>query len=143
MGSVSFVDEVENAETNRFGYPEEVPILTEKDFCRNENRKGDKCCLEGWLNRTFHPCGQEPVAIDYLYPYQERVSAWRKALSILKSILGQVYPDSDPFLVEYNDIASKRKGGLKLLAKVWNVTMAKLGYTEGNPETTELDIQNL
>ncbi len=108
-------------------YPEEVPILTARDFCKNILHEGNKSCLNGWVYDTF--------LNGHGYGYRNVCETIRR---VCVDKLPDV-PDKQKIhytrLDEFNDHPKTTK---KALAEIWNLSMARLGYTEGNPEAKKL-----
>ncbi|MDE2103890.1 MAG: hypothetical protein KGL39_42030 [Patescibacteria group bacterium] len=93
-------------------WPESVPILSARDICRNEYKDDqERRCLIGWL------C------------YSCRWTIYKSWLAIREEI--ERATGRGMCLAEFNDNPRFPK---KLIAQVWNRAMARLGYTEGNPE---------
>ena len=89
-------------------WPKEVPILTANDIYqggRYHSKSQKTSCLLGWSHTVF---GNEYAIYD---------------------VLVKRLPSSCLFITDYSDHSSRKD-----VAKLWNKTMADLGYTEGNPE---------
>lgn len=107
---------------SRRKWPESVPILTgedilqdgryhELDICPEEDISVEyegRSCLVGWTRRTFEP---------------------GNVLEKARLILSNQIPQDYGITYWNDDIATAEEA-----AQVWNRAMAKLGYTEGNPE---------
>ena len=96
-------------------WPEKAPILEASDFCRGTFHTGTRSCLMGhvqnfvgWQDDKYHKVNDAIVSVL-------RKRGWR-----------------GDFVADFSD---NKRNSLSLLAKVWNKAMARLGYTDGNPET--------
>lgn len=90
--------------------PKEVPILVADDLCKNQLYGPEyTCCLSGWVNQVF----DDTILYTVLDLLSEEIFQKKKHRSITR----------------YNDGES-----LDEVAKTWNIVMARLGYTVGNPE---------
>jgi hypothetical protein len=97
---------------NKAKWPKEVPVLRAEDICRHRmNGAHGTRCLLGWSIETFGYAWLEPAA--------------QKAVETLEKECGCPYIDS------FND---DRRNSLATVARTWNKAMARLGYTENNPE---------
>ena len=96
-------------------WPEEVKILSSKDLCHKYIGAGEKACLMGWWVRTFEEC-----------TIREDGQIGKAMRSAMKEIDPDVFVLTTP---DWNDSHT-----LAECAKVWNLAMFKLGYTEGNPQ---------
>ena len=95
-------------------WPKEAPILDASDFCRGTYHHGTKSCLLGHANNFISPCGPKSAEVHAAIVNAMWDFGWRG------------------FWID--DFVDCRNNSLRLFAKVWNKAMAKLGYTEGNPE---------
>lgn len=102
-------------------WPDEVPVLEASDFCRNVfhgyGSQTGTHCLDGWRLEVFY-AGSEVVVLDAI-----RFAA--------KAITG----DRIFCVWDFNDDLDYSKA---VLARVWNLAVAKLGYVGGNPEAKNL-----
>lgn len=106
-------------------WPKEVPILEAEDICRGNFHRGEKACLSGWVLTVIniqYPRFNDIIKRDCL---QNKI---RK--SIMEEII-RIKSIDGPSIVLFNDNMLYSK---KLIAQIWNKAMARLGYTEGNPE---------
>ena len=95
-------------------WPKEAPILEATDFCRGVYHCGTKSCLLG--------------QVQNFVGWQDGKSS--KVIVAIVSVMGEFGWRGD-FVADFSD---NKRNSLSLLAKVWNKAMARLGYTEGNPE---------
>ena len=92
-------------------WPTEVPVLTSRDMCKGQLHRGERSCLIGHVFKTF---GESKGII----------------LGKVRRALGKrcLQHDADPQYSTasfFNDDHTLTEN-----AKVWNETMADLGYTE-------------
>lgn len=102
---------------SRTKYPETVPVLEGRHFCRGAFMRGSRRCLLGWAGTVFsgRATGGIPGSVER-----------RLRIEVNKSV-----GDRHETIAGFNDNKENR---LDLLAKIWNRAMAKLGYVVGNPE---------
>ena len=118
---------------DKAGYPKEWQNLEAKDFCRKAYAKGSRYCMEGWLNRIT----RGNAADIWLEPVDKR-DALRNYIRKAAIIFGAKNPpdrDRRGFCAVMSD---DRDNSLPLLAHIWNLAGAMLGYVVSNPETKTL-----
>lgn len=123
-------------------WPKEVPVLRAKDMLEGDyySPKRTKCCLVGHYSQVFerHSNQSRIPHISSVKPgscYAYFIQAITKAG---RSIVGKRETAYSPILwndVECKNFAEETHQDSNLIrARVWNLAMALLGYTEGNPE---------
>lgn len=131
--------------------PETVPVLERRDFTKGilHNNKGQSCLL-GQCEEAFPGNPFDDPYVDDI-----RVSTCgRKVISLIKEEIEKLkeHNKSVPGTTEFVYSSSHWKNGVSIsgfndsplvpktiLARLWNRVMAKMGYTEGNPEANKLD----
>lgn len=109
----------------RIKWPNKVPVLTGKHFCighmdGDEYYGGDGThCLLGWAAAVF------PAVCDKWGSVREDHPVVRALADEVKSNR----PTAIGRVLEFNDEIAGEKGRPRL-ARVWNRTMQRLGYTE-------------
>jgi len=111
--------------TKNLKWPDEMPVLTGGDICRNASHKGQNSCLMGWLARSF----DAPDVLEATY-HPNRCGIPRRSVVLLSDVCREETGHKDP--MHCNDDPSIPKS---CIAKIWNRFIAKAGYTEGNPES--------
>jgi hypothetical protein len=114
--------------------PKAVWVLDGEDFCRGI-QQGGTCCLIGWASVVFLGI-EQPQTSDF-----SRLPAPVKEALVqaVQTVSGQSQlPVSEASVYGFNDRGfyddNRTTQHKTALARVWNLAMAKLGYTVGNPE---------
>lgn len=112
---------------DKAGYPLEWLILESVDFCRERFVDKRRCCMAGWLNKTF---GADPTESTDTAGRRDMGRRVHEAATEIGAV------DSMPHLhAHMND---NKINSLALLARVWNLAGAMAGYVVGNPEAKTL-----
>lgn len=112
---------------NKARFPEFVPILSAKDFVKHSSVRGEKQCL---LIRTCDVFG------EYFSAKQIAIRIMHEVITseiILHPRLKDVPRETSIIVFNDSDLTKEHD-----LARVWNRTMAAMGYTEGNPEAKNI-----
>lgn len=99
-------------------WPQEVPVLKAGHSCRHYFTRGRRHCLAGWCDAAGLPGGNNPGK-------EIAMAIEQSARELSAHNPGQVLPS-----INDNPVNSRH-----LLARIWNRSMAKLGYRAGNPES--------
>jgi len=115
--------------------PKEVDIVTAKDiFCGNLSGNGDNMrhCLLG-LSMVNFGLGERGENLEAVVGHRPRTPAEKYVNDELAKSVRAFSGDEEMIVVDFNDeeMGDNEK---YWIAKVWNATMARLGYVDGNPE---------
>lgn len=126
---------------SRFPWPKEVPVLTASDFVRDAISNNDytKHCLSGWCRTVIRAdldnlCSLSQTERNNMLDLERKVNEELTQTAIQMKAAYNVkwcptLKHACP--ADFNDC---RKNTFTTLARIWNRTMAKLGYRVGNPE---------
>ncbi len=118
---------------DKTAWPKSVPILDEDDILRGElyNLNGEERCLLGWMTKTFSTFGEDcrMQVRSSIADEIEKMTAKPMPSELRADINHRGYENS--YIVKFND---DRKISNRVIATIWNKVMARLGYTEGNPD---------
>jgi hypothetical protein len=99
-------------------WPAEVPVLTARDIHRGAlDGPNQTHCLIGWCSQSF-----------------DDFDVWDTAREKIAGRIG----DGRAWISDFNDDPATTKAEI---ARVWNLAMADLGYTEGNPEAPKAKVK--
>ena len=121
---------------DKAGYPLEWPILEAGDFCKRAISTGEQRCLLGWKNMALcdNPCIPDDCTIQY-YEVSNRIKEF--LLDAAKQLTTRCENGHNISMVNDNHLNS-----LALLARIWNLAGAMLGYVVDNPEAKTLRKMN-
>lgn len=99
-------------------WPDEVPVLSGTNICRDSYGRGAKRCLAGWYmhalcNDSFHQF--------------TRVAAEEANAMGLQDVCASAV----------SSVNDSRRNRLSQIARLWNRVVARLGYVVNNPECTK------
>lgn len=105
----------------KYSWPEEVDVVGPEDICRRTLASNDgRHCLYGLVRKNF--------------PNRDACTEMKIIAEIGKAAfeLGAAKVSKEyPALSEINDALRNSR---RLIARIWNRSMAKIGYVVGNPE---------
>jgi len=120
---------------SKAGYPEYVPVLEEKDFCRHHYKKGKLHCMVGWINTIFPSCPDEFSDQDYDICDWRRTRANRRVREVLiKIILAEVEKAAPETHITYcieecHDSISRELGwNHEVLARLFNRFVFRISF---------------
>lgn len=111
----------------RVKMPEEVDMVSSRDICKRSMFEGEKCCLLGLVHNNFSWTAYNSVSKEI-----------KKVISSELKIPWLAFHTKEPPYLGITDFNDSPKTSKSLIARVWNRTMYRLGYTEGNPESKSL-----
>lgn len=115
-------------------WPEEVPVLGERDMLEGNlwNRSRSRGCLLGHCFRVFGVSSTLIMDSTLFKDFSKAVTKAGRAVVGVRKKTDEVVLWND---LECQEFAEKTHQNPNLIrARVWNLAMALLGYTEGNPE---------
>ena len=114
-------------------FPELVDVVTEKDiYCDALSGNGThtKHCLLG-LSCVNFGLGEDGVDLNHYEPDRTEAQCYvnRELRESVRAFTG----DREMDIIDFNDDVMGEDNKY-WIARIWNATMARIGYTEGNPE---------